>query len=86
MPTPRAGPGRRGMGGPVLRTGLLTGREGEPVINVIMIAGGDPVAKTRLAPPSGPFGLTLWRIEFVIQSLHGELPGAGLPGWERSAL
>ena len=70
MPTPRAGPGRRGMGGPVLRTGLLTGREGEPVINVIMIAVCDHLAKTRLGPPSGPFVLTFWRTGIVIQSLH----------------
>ena len=70
MPKPRAGPGLRGMGGPVLRTGLLTGREGEPVINVIMIAGGDHVAKSRLAPPSGPFVLTFWRIDFVLSLIH----------------
>jgi hypothetical protein len=58
MPTPPAGPGRRGMGGPVLRTGLLTGREGEPVINITIIAAGDPVAKTRLDLATGPFVLT----------------------------
>jgi hypothetical protein len=69
MPTPRAGPGRRGMGGPVLRTGLLTGREGEPVINVIIMAGVDPVAKTRLDPLTGPFVLTFLLASIVIQSL-----------------
>ena len=45
------------MGGPVLRTGLLTGREGEPVINKLIIAAGDPLAKTRLGLATGPFVL-----------------------------
>ena len=69
MPTPRAGPGRRGMGGPVLRTGLLTGREGEPVINILIIAGIDHVAKTRSGLASGPFVLTFCLTETVIQSM-----------------
>ncbi len=69
MPTPRAGPGRRGMGGPVLRTGLLTGREGEPAINTIIMAGLDPLAKTRLGPAGGPFVLTFCPAQTVIQFL-----------------
>lgn len=67
VPTPRAGPGRRGMGGPVLRTGLLTGREGEPVINTTIMAAGDLVAKTRLDLATGPFVLTFLPVRIVEQ-------------------
>jgi hypothetical protein len=54
------------MGGPVLRTGLLTGREGEPVINTIIMACGDPVAKTRLGLATGPFVLAFRAVQIVI--------------------
>lgn len=85
MPTPRAGPGRRGMGGPVLRTGLLTGREGEPVINSNMMARSDHEAKTRLDLAMGPFVLTFVATKTVIQSSVNRMSGIRFPDHGRSA-